>query len=76
MKIKHLIIVSLILAIITIGAASASQDIASDDGLAASEGDDQVSVDNDDSLSEEGDELDDDENDENDGNDVDFIYIY
>ena len=76
MKIKHLIIVSLILAIITIGAASASQDIASDDGLAASDGDDQVSIDNDDSLSEEGDDLDDGEDDWNDNSDEsDFIDI-
>ena len=76
MKIKYLIIVSLILAIITIGAASASQDIASDDGLAASDGDDQVSIDNDDSLSEEGDDLDDGEDDWNDNSDEsDFIDI-
>ena len=37
MKIKHLVIVSLILAILTIGAASASEDVMSDDELAASD---------------------------------------
>ena len=42
---KYLIIVSLILAILTIGAASASQDVVLDDGLAASDsGDDLVSA--------------------------------
>jgi hypothetical protein len=38
MKAKHLIIVSLLLAIMAIGAVSASEDIASDDGMAASDG--------------------------------------
>ncbi len=35
MKAKYLILVSLLLAIITIGAASASEDLVSDDALAA-----------------------------------------
>ena len=37
MNTKYLIIVSLILAVLTIGAVSASEDVASDDDLAASE---------------------------------------
>ena len=36
MKIKHLIIVSLLLAVITMGVASASEDVAVDGELAAS----------------------------------------
>ena len=54
MKIKHLIMVGLLLAIITMGAASASEDIASDD-LAASN-DDSVIAEPDDGGNDDGDE--------------------
>ncbi|WP_458405360.1 Ig-like domain repeat protein [Methanobrevibacter sp.] len=55
MKLKHMILVSLILAILTIGAVSASDDLMSDDDLAVSdEGVDEISLDDDseDTLSE------------------------
>ena len=52
MKFKHLIIVALLLAIITMGAASASEDIASDDDLAVSDEGDAVDVSQDEELGE------------------------
>lgn len=52
MKMKHLIIVSLILAILTIGAVSASDDVASDDVLAVSDEGDALDVPETDELGE------------------------
>ncbi|WP_458453509.1 Ig-like domain-containing protein [Methanobrevibacter sp.] len=63
MKLKHMILVSLILAILTIGAVSASEDIMSEDTLNADTGDESISISDEDSQLNEEDDGGSDEND-------------
>lgn len=57
MKIKHLIIVGLLLTILTIGAVSASEDVVLDDTLSQDVATDDLAVDEDESLEIENDEI-------------------